>query len=126
MSKIKVTIKDKTPKQRLPIDLRLFNGLLNIFFILDENNNPIPENDLLKWAEWMEGYRRPVGTDTFTKNGIEYGVSTIFLGTMSFFGSTLFETLIEDSEGNHNIYRYETWAEAEEGHKEWVRKLQSP
>lgn len=45
-------------------------------FILNEKGNPVPENDLFKWGQWMQTGDRKVARETI--NGID--VSTVFLG----------------------------------------------
>lgn len=45
-------------------------------YILDENHNPVSEEDLLRWAEWLETHDRRVRSDAIGP----YHVSTVFLG----------------------------------------------
>lgn len=91
------------------------------YYTLDENKNPVPCDDLIKWATWMEGplNNLSVGHTVFR----DFYVSTVFLGLDHTFGQrpepTLFETMIFYNDGTPTVKRrYSTWAEAEAGHKE--------
>jgi hypothetical protein len=85
-------------------------------YILDENNEPRAEPDIMGWGQWMETHDRHVAMD-FQDDA---RVSTVFLGLdHRFFGDgppILFETMIFG--GRHDSYqeRYATKAEAEAGH----------
>jgi len=86
-------------------------------YILDDNHNPVPEPDLLKWAKWFHesGPKRRVAHDT--KGNCS--VSTVFLGLDHSFGSgppLLFETMVFGSKEDIQE-RYSTWDEALAGHK---------
>lgn len=95
-------------------------------YILDENNNPIPCPELLKWSQWVDDAarsgRRHVG-DT-RKYGIR--VSTVFLGLSHSLGDpgppVLFETMIfRDGECDDFQTRCCTWNEAVLMHEEACR-----
>jgi hypothetical protein len=95
--------------------------LRNFNYILNEDGKPIPEPDILKWAEWMgrEGNKRIAQTEI---NG--FWISTIFLGIdHSFIGGVfpiLFETLVFTKEGKaleETMQRYSSKTDAIEGHK---------
>ena len=98
----------------------------------------VPVNDIVEWAKWFEKANRHVG---ITSVG-PLTVSTVFLGIDHGWGkkSKFFETMIfgdqdqlVDFGNDHKRLissdldyqeRYETWAEAEEGHKracQWAR-----
>jgi len=51
-------------------------------YILDATGKPVPEPNLMKWAEWFEHNRdvRRVASDEFAVNGVAVRVSTVFLG----------------------------------------------
>lgn len=83
-----------------------------------KDKKPVPEPDLMKWAEWMEEspLKKSVGLDEFGN----IKVSTIFLGLDHNFGRgrpLLYETMIFG--GIHDMYqtRYHTWEQAEVGHR---------
>lgn len=86
---------------------------------------PIPCTDFIEWATKMETNNRTVAKTEIN----DILISTIFLGLDHGFGKgdpILFETMIFG--GKHDQYqeRYETWEEAEKGHKravELVKKL---
>lgn len=83
----------KPPERRLEEDLSNTLQPHCINFILDANGEPIPEPDIMKWANWFEKGRKKVAR---TNIGRGY-VSTVFLGLdHSFTGGDpiLWETMI--------------------------------
>lgn len=96
-------------------------------YILDENDNPIPEPDLIAWAEWIETYDRTVEK---TRIGDKL-ISTVFLGILHDYvpeigwnGWTLYETAIFYDNGNCDIIeRYQTKEDALEGHARIVNSV---
>lgn len=90
------------------------------YAILD-GKNIRPVDDVIEWASWFEanqGIRRVAINEV---GGIK--VSTVFLGINHSFDDSQplwFETMIFG--GHHDQYqeRYETWDEAEIGHKKAV------
>ena len=110
----------------------------NRHYILD--GRKLVEVDLLTWSKWFEtaGDKRRVARDTI--NG--YLISTVFLGLDHNFLDTgkplLFETMVFDTNkkkkyklGDREMTsmgedmeqeRYETYAQAESGHKKIVEK----
>jgi len=96
-------------------------------YILD-GHTPVPEPDLMKWAEWLETAERHVAQDE--KGGVR--VSTVFLGLdYSFYMSKgnapiLFETMVFGDNSDERMERYATWEEAEKGHARFVKKYLSP
>ncbi|MGL5805913.1 MAG: hypothetical protein ACRC11_10795 [Xenococcaceae cyanobacterium] len=90
----------------------------NIFYIL-ENNIPVPCEDALEWARWMQSEKKIICQET-VKN---YFVSTVFLGFVHSHG-TLFETMVFDSKGRICfMLRGHTWAEAQVIHKKIVSMI---
>ncbi len=84
-------------------------------YILDGKETKLAT--LMEWATWYETADRAVAKTTI--NG-EVRVSTVFLGLDHSFGNgppLLFETMIFG--GKHDQYqeRFETWDQAETGHK---------
>lgn len=79
------------------------------------DKRPVPETDCVKWANWFQRANRQVAWDV--EDGVR--VSTVFLGIDHGFGggSLWFETMIFG--GKHDGYqdRYETWEQAELGHR---------
>lgn len=99
-------------------------------YILDENNNPVPEPDAMKWIEWRRANRERarVAFDEVA----DVCVSTVFLGVgHRHFGEgapILFETMVFGT-GTSNFYdgqrRYSTRAEALKGHAELVAAMKA-
>lgn len=99
---------------------------------------PVPEPDLLRWAEWFEAADRTVGLSTLTYG---FWVSTVFLGIDHGFGRAeplLFETMVfheddgrevslQNAEGEHLLLfdRYATYGDAEKGHLRIVRRVEN-
>jgi hypothetical protein len=112
--------------------------------ILGENHEVIPTRSWREWAEWSEkayraGNSGPRRVAETTING--FWISTVFLGfNHGFSGPPLwFETMVFPEEGEKTPppelagkignfltrvqLRYETWAEAEEGHATVVEMI---
>jgi hypothetical protein len=86
-------------------------------YVLGPDKEPV-ETDLITWAKWFEDVtNRRVGTDYMPSAS----VSTVFLGIDHSFGEEegplLFETLVSYKNGDEEMYRCKTWAEAELQHK---------
>lgn len=67
--------------------------LLMPYYILDDDHNPVPETDVLKWAQWFETFNRHVRSEMVGP----YHVSTVFLGLdMNLFDGPplLYETMV--------------------------------
>jgi len=94
-------------------------------YILDENNNPVVEEDFETWAKWNFGSGAAVRVD-YTEINSEVFVSTVFLGLDHNLRGEgppiLFETMVFGGECKLQL-RYTTWEEAQEGHKEIVANL---
>jgi hypothetical protein len=90
-------------------------------YILDENNNPVAEPDLMKWAQWLENSERVLQHDKLPNDVL---VSTVFLGINHNWGGgapLLWETMIFG--GAHDQYqdRYSSINEALAGHNNAVK-----
>lgn len=96
-------------------------------YILDENGNPKPEPNTIKWAQWFESANRHVAK---TKVG-PFLVSTVFLGLDHRLdgrgGPILWETMIfsEDSYDDEYQERYSSLEAALEGHKRAIEHAYS-
>lgn len=95
------------------------------YYVLDENHNLIPTNNILTWGRFFENIdKRRVAV----KKLGPIHVSTVFLGIDHGFEPSsppiVFETMVFDS-FKHGDYcrRYCTWAEAEAGHRETVKMV---
>ena len=91
-------------------------------YILD-GHKPVPEPDLLKWAEWFETVTRHVATKLVG----DVSVSTVFLGLDHSFGASevpvLFETMVFGGPLAEECERYSSWEEAETGHHAMVERV---
>lgn len=103
--------------QKLPEETRLSV----VTYILNENKEAVPTEDILEWGCWFESADRRVAS---TERG-DIRVSTVFLGIdHSFRGGKplLFETMIFGGPRDGETYRYSTWAEAEAGHRKLIEE----
>lgn len=99
--------------------------------ILDANGKVVLEPDLIKWAQWKEANDAAcrVADTQFTHpdSGATIRVSTVFLGLdhgMHYDKNPLwFETMVFGGTLNERQWRYETWAQASEGHKSAVSEV---
>lgn len=95
-------------------------------YILNEKGEPVPEPNLLKWAEWFENSRtQRVVAQNILPNG--YYVSTVFLALDYSWGGkypVLWESMVFRPEGGSEceIERYKSRKQAEIGHKLLVKK----
>lgn len=98
------------------------------FILAADGKTPVPEPDLMKWAQWFESANRHVAND-------EVGpirVSTVFLGLDHSFRDIyggdrepiLWETMIFGVPGKLNGYqcRYASYDDAVRGHAEAVEQ----
>lgn len=79
--------------------------------------------DLFTWAKWIEkiNNKRIAHTDVGPVS-----ISTVFLGIDHRFGEgppLLFESMIFGGPANHEMARYSTFKEAEEGHERMVEAV---
>jgi|WetSurMetagenome_2_1015567.scaffolds.fasta_scaffold537122_1 hypothetical protein len=94
-------------------------------YILNEQDEPVPEKDTLKWAAWLESHERHVA---FTNLGFRGIVSTVFLGLdhnfifESDFKPVLWETMVFGGPFDQKQRRYNLRQEALAGHAEIVRE----
>lgn len=99
-------------------------------FILDDDNLPVEETDLHKWAEWFEhaGKKRIVAQDQIGP----YFVSTVFLAIDYNYGNRpypiLWETMVfcdgdENDETSEFFNRFESRKDAEVWHQNVINKL---
>jgi hypothetical protein len=89
------------------------------FYVLDANDKPVREPDLVAWARFMEGAGRHVAQDRI---GDVY-ISTVFLGLDHGWGAqrpVLWETMVFGSKLDETQERYTTREEALAGHRRWV------
>jgi hypothetical protein len=96
------------------------------YYILNDNREAVPCANLEAWARGFDEARRRVG-ETFVG---PYRVSTVFLGiNHRHFGDgppILFETMVfEGDDGDVDMDRCSTWAEAEAMHADFVARYQA-
>jgi hypothetical protein len=95
---------------------------MSLYYILDENNNPV-QCDLFTYCEWSsKSFRKRIVQQDSLPGGIR--VSTVFLCLNHAFGDNeppiLFETMIFGGENDGYQERYCTWDEAKEGHQKAI------
>jgi hypothetical protein len=91
-------------------------------FIL-EDRKPVPCDDLLTWAAWIEASNRSVGNDVIHTLLGRVRVSTVFLGLDHSFGGPiplLFETMIFGGALDGTMFRSCNWDAAVAAHKTFV------
>ena len=97
------------------------------YAVLDEQHRLVPTDDIHEWGRFFDDRdRRTVGFDDV--DGVR--VSTVFLGLdHGYLGEHLwFETMIfedKDRGWDQDMDRYETWEEAETGHRAVVARLRA-
>jgi hypothetical protein len=92
-------------------------------YILNDDGDPVPEPDLLKWEAWFGDTAKRRLARTEIGGGVF--VSTVFLGTDHGWGSgkpVLWETMVFGGPLNEEQVRYHTRAEALAGHEEMVKR----
>jgi len=94
-------------------------------YILDEDHNVIPCEDLLDWAYWFKNADRVVKKSFLDTASADVEVSTVFMGIDHRIGRIprLFETLVFGGALDGEMMRYASWNEAERGHDEMVRRV---
>ena len=91
----------------------------------DDGRTPIPVDDVLEWARWLETARRVVARAEIGP----FWVSTVFIGlNQSFlqeYPPLLFETMVFQAPGGESreMARCSTWDEAVEQHERIVARL---
>ena len=107
------------------VHLRCIHQMVAIHdhFTLDDDGNPVPEEDMIKWAKALDNIEeRRVGHTIFEDRTT---ISTVFLGldhSVTRHRSLLFETLCKFKGGGDQMDRYPTWAEALQGHRTYVEE----
>jgi len=92
-------------------------------YILD-GKTPVPCEDLIKWALWLENSKRHVGSEI--RGNVR--VSTVFLGIDHRYPPAkgpplLFETMVFGGEHDQDMGRCSTWDEAEKMHREFCARV---
>ena len=97
-----------------------------MFYILDENKNPVESRDGRVMVEWFNEGRKKRGIrhTRIKVRGYHYRISTVFL-CLDHIGG-MFESMVfcdndDDAPGTGEPYRYHTYAEAVKGHKRLYR-----
>jgi hypothetical protein len=96
---------------------------IGLYFVL-LGKLAVPEPDVQKWAIWFGTADRYVADDKI--GGVR--VSTVFLGLDHNWGRglpILFETLVFRGGDGSEMHRYETWEQAEKGHKAIVALIRA-
>ena len=88
-------------------------------YILDKDNNPVLEKNVLKWGIWLEKSDRHVSSTHIDT----VHVSTVFLGLDHNYGDgppILWETMIFGGENGEYQERYSSHSDAVAGHNKAV------
>ena len=99
-----------------------------LFYVLDENDNPVATEDYLKWSEFFSSINnRSFG---YTQLEGNVTVSTIFMGIDYSFGLVeknpiLFETMVFGGPLNGKIKRYSSKDDAKKGHAAIVEEIRN-
>jgi hypothetical protein len=99
-----------------------------VFYILDDQSKPVPENDILRWGEWFERAENRLLWRDDLPNGVS--ISTVFIGIdhnpWDRGPPVLWETKIFG--GPHDQYqkRYTSSADAFKGHDAAVALAKRP
>lgn len=93
------------------------------FYVLDEQNNPVEEDDIYKWGKFFESEKRQIALDR-VRDAL---ISTVFLGLDHNFLSEgppiLFETMIVGGKFDGEQHRYSTYDDAKAGHNLAMRMV---
>lgn len=99
-----------------------YKGDRPLYYVLDEQQNPVPVHDLIEWANWMEyadrHNLRQVADTRIESTGDR--VSTVFLGLdHSTFSRVplLYETMVFGGRFNETQRRWHNRQEALQGHE---------
>ena len=94
-------------------------------YVLNEAGDPVPEPDLMTWAQFMEqNDARRIARDEIG----DVSVSTVFLGLDHSFTNgppLLYETMVFGGPHDGCMDRYSTRDEAMAGHVRFVRAIQA-
>lgn len=98
-------------------------------YILDESGNPVLEEDLLVWAQWIEENQAKTKSIVKQTDISESKVSTVFLGLdHSFGGETgpmIYETRVFGGSLADEMERYSTSEEALQGHDKMCERVRA-
>lgn len=96
---------------------------MTVAILIQKTKEVVVMSNFEVWAKWFEkaGEKKRVGLDEIG----DMKISTIFLGMdHGFDGPPIwFETVIFGGDRDGESFRYETWAQAEAGHKKLVEEL---
>ena len=100
-------------------------------YILDDNGDPVPCDDILQWGQWFEtsGAARRIADDKDEgPDATPIRVSTVFLGLDHQFGigpPVLWETLVFGGALDGAMMRYTSKADALRGHQAMCRRVKA-
>jgi len=95
-----------------------------LYYVLDDQNNAIPCEDVLEWGEKFADFSKRQVADTSLLDTIR--VSTVFIGIDHAWNDgppLVFESMVFGGEDDGYMERYSTWEEAEKGHHNIVAKI---
>lgn len=92
------------------------------WYTLDDQNRPVQEPEVLKWAQWCEHNDRRIAFDTIS----DVTISTVFLGIGHNFmndSPILWETMVFGGEFDQEQERYMCHEDALNGHNRWLHRV---
>jgi len=103
---------------------------MNDLYILDDEWNPVPCNDVVVWGRWFETADRVVACDVDEREESPYKgqrISTVFIGLDHRFGRSgppiLWETLVFGGPLDGEMDRYTSLDEARKGHHRMCQRV---
>ena len=102
-----------------------------LFYMLDEHQQPIAITDIETWGRWRQTANKTVGKDTYhDREGIPSVVSTVFLGIDHNLCEgngppVLWETLVFGGPLDMEMTRYTSYQAAVTGHQDMCRRVEA-
>lgn len=95
------------------------------YYLLDDDHNLVPVNDVHEWARFFENHANRIVAQDYPRPNVL--VSTVFLGVDHSFGRgsrpVVFETMVCRNGEWGEEQRYATWEEAEDGHAAMLKRV---
>lgn len=98
------------------------SAMRHYHYVLDAERRPVPAKDVLEWSDMFGDHARRT---VQRSHGDGWELVTLFFGLDIYGdGPVLFESALAINGGTwRQLARYDTWDEAQDGHKALVAKL---